>query len=438
MKEKKLLLLFIVSLISYASWSQDSIKHLSLQEAITASVSNNDATKLSALDVRIAEAKFHQADAIFLPQAIFSYTALTTNNPLNAFGSKLQQRSITPADFNPKLLNNPSATPDFSAKLELQQSLVNIDLLYQRKGAAKQVEMYQLISQRTKETLSFETEKAYLQLQMLYDADKVLKEALSTSKAVCKTSKDYFEQGLIQKSDLLNAELHVMNIETQLKNSQSNIRDASDLLSLLMGQPAGTVYTIDPIAQNISLLIDSLQLSNDRADFKALQSGMESYDMMIKSSKMSYLPKLNAFASYQLNDKSIMGFNANAYLAGVQLSWNIFNGNRTKNTITQQNLEKDKLVKQLDQQKSEAQVQINHAKRQLSDAIFSIKQQQLAVEQASEALRVLQNRYTQGLVKTSDMLIAQTQLSQQRLGAVQAVFNYNLAVAYLQFLTTKK
>ena len=438
MKEKKLLLLFIVSLISYASWSQDSIKHLSLQEAITASVSNNDATKLSALDVRIAEAKFHQADAIFLPQANFSYTALTTNNPLNAFGSKLQQRSITPADFNPKLLNNPSATPDFSAKLELQQSLVNIDLLYQRKGAAKQVEMYQLISQRTKETLSFETEKAYLQLQMLYDADKVLKEALSTSKAVCKTSKDYFEQGLIQKSDLLNAELHVMNIETQLKNSQSNIRDASDLLSLLMGQPAGTVYTIDPIAQNISLLIDSLQLSNDRADFKALQSGMESYDMMIKSSKMSYLPKLNAFASYQLNDKSIMGFNANAYLAGVQLSWNIFNGNRTKNTITQQNLEKDKLVKQLDQQKSEAQVQINHAKRQLSDAIFSIKQQQLAVEQASEALRVLQNRYTQGLVKTSDMLIAQTQLSQQRLGAVQAVFNYNLAVAYLQFLTTKK
>ena len=165
---------------------------------------------------------------------------------------------------------------------------------------------------------------------------------------------------------------------------------------------------------------------------------MESYDMMIKSSKMSYLPRLNAFASWQLNDKSMFGFNANAYFAGIQLSWNIFNGNRTRNTISQQRLEKEKLAKQLDQQKSEAQLQINHARRQLSDASFVMKQQQLAVEQASEALRVLQNRYTQGLVKTTDVLMAQTQLSQQKIGYVHAVFNYNLAAASLQFLTTSK
>jgi outer membrane protein TolC len=67
-----------------------------------------------------------------------------------------------------------------------------------------------------------------------------------------------------------------------------------------------------------------------------------------------------------------------------------------------------------------------------------MKQQQLAVDQATEALRVLQNRYMQGLVKTTDVLMAQTQLSQQRTAYVQAVFNYNLAAASLQFLTTGK
>ena len=113
---KRLFSLFIVSLISYLSRSQNSNTHLSLHEAITASVSNNNAIKLSALDVQIAKAKFRQTDAILLPQANFSYTAVTTNNPLNAFGFKLQQRSITAADFNPKLLNNPSVTSDFSAK----------------------------------------------------------------------------------------------------------------------------------------------------------------------------------------------------------------------------------------------------------------------------------------------------------------------------------
>src|SRR4029453_6210993 len=165
---------------------------------------------------------------------------------------------------------------------------------------------------------------------------------------------------------------------------------------------------------------------------------MESYDMMIKSSKMSNLPKLNAFASWQLNDRNMYCFNANAYLAGIQLSWNIFNGNRTRNTISQQRLEKEKLAKQLDQQKSEAQLQINHARRQLSDASFVMKQQRLAVEQATEAVRVLQNRYTQGVVKTTDVLMAQTQLSQQKIRYVHAVFDYNLAAASLQFLSVSK
>lgn len=434
--KQKILLLLLLLLPGPGLFSQENIRPLGLQEAIETATSNNDAAKLSSLDEQLAAARYKQSDAIFLPQANFSYTAFTTNNPLNAFGFKLQQKAITAADFNPVLLNHPGATADFTTKFELQQPLVNIDMLYQRKGAAKQVEMYQLISQRTREYIAFETEKAYLQLQMLYAADKVLKEALATAKAMQKTTSNYFDQGLIQKSDVLNADLQVMNMETQIKNTQSGIADASDRLSLLMGKQMGVIYTVEAMRNETKQETDTLQLSNTRADFKALQKGMEGYDMMIKSSKMSYLPRLNAFASYQWNDKAMFGYNANAYLAGVQLSWNIFNGNRTKNSITQQTIEKAKLAKQLDQQKSEAQMQINQAKRQLEDAAFAMKQQELAVAQASEALRVLQNRFTQGLVKTTDVLMAQTQLAQQQLGTVQAVFNYDVAMASLRFLTT--
>ena len=428
----------ILSLISFTARSQNRIKHLSLQEAITASASSNNAIKLSALDVQIASTKFRQAGAAFLPQASFSYSAITTNNPLNAFGFKLQQRSITKADFDPELLNNPSATPDFAARFEVHQPLLNVDMRYQRKAAAKQVEMHELLSERTRESLSFETEKGYLQLQIAYEENTVLNEALVAAKAVYKISRDYYNQGLIQKSDLLNAELHVLNIETRVKSSKSGIGDASDMLSALMNQATGTVYTIDPISITNAEFGDTAGLPDERSDFKALYKGMESYDMMIRSTKMSYLPRLNAFASWQLNDNSMLGFNANSHLAGIQLSWNIFNGNRTKNTISQQRLEKEKLVHQLDQQKSEAQVAINRARRQLADASYFMKQQQLAVEQAGEALRVLQNRYVQGLVKTTDVLLAQTQLSKQKLGYVHALFNFNLAAVTLKFLMISK
>lgn len=54
-----------------------------------------------------------QTEAIHLPQVSLSYTALVTDNPLNAFGVKLQKQSkITANDFNSALLNNPAAASD--------------------------------------------------------------------------------------------------------------------------------------------------------------------------------------------------------------------------------------------------------------------------------------------------------------------------------------
>jgi outer membrane protein TolC len=435
MKTRFLIILFTV-FFGAVSFAQENSKHLKMEEAIAAAVANNDAVKLASLDEQMASTRYQQTNAVYLPQVGVTYTAFSTNNPLNAFGFKLQQKSITQADFNPALLNHPSGTPDFTTKLELQQPIINADMFYQRKAAAKQIEFYQLSSKRTKEYISFETQKAYLQLQLAYDGKKVLEQALQTAKAVQQSAENYFNQGIIQKSDVLNAKVHVGNVETQLTSAKSNIANASDYLSVLMGRPLGAIYTIDEPLQLDKTLVDTVNvLPASRADLKAMEKAMEGYDLMIKSSQKSYLPRLNAFGSYQLNDSRMLGFGAGAYLVGIQLSWDIFKGNRTKNTIALQNLEKKKIAQQLEQEKSNGQSAISQAKRKLDESGYLIKQQTLAIEQSDEALRVLQNRYAQGLVTTNDVLMSQTQLSQQKLNYAQAIFEHNLSVLYLQFLT---
>ncbi len=416
--------------------AQDSTKVLNQDEAITATLNNNKSIQLTKLDESIAAANYKQTEAIYLPQLGFSYTAFTTNNPLNAFGFKLQQKSITQNDFNPVLLNNPGGTPDFTTKLELQQPLINMDLLYKRKAAAKQTELYQYKTQRTKEYLTFEVQKAYLQLQLAYDALKVLEEALKTTQSVYTFTDNHFKQGLIQKSDLLNAQVQVTTVETNIAKAKSNIRNASDYLGLLMGQPDGVIYTPGQTGQTgFSTIESTTKINTSRADFLAMQKAIEASDLMIISNKKSWLPKLNAFGSYQLNDSRMLGFGANAYMAGVQLSWNIFKGNSTKNTIATQTLERNKLAAQLTQQKDQSQLELNKAYRDLADAQFDIQQQKSSINQATEALQILQNRYNQGLINTTDVLMATTQLSQQKFALAQAVFNSNVTRAYLQLLT---
>jgi outer membrane protein TolC len=321
-------------------------------------------------------------------------------------------------------------------KLEVQQPLLNMDMVYKRKAAEKQTELYQYKTQRTKEYLIFEVQKAYLQLQLAYDAVKVLDEALQTTKSVYTFTDNHFKQGLIQKSDLLNAQVQVTTVETNVAKANSNIRNASDFLSLLMGQPDGIVYTVDHSLQtNLTEKDTTTKIAASRADLVAMQKAIEATDLMITSNKKSYLPKLNAFGSYQLNDNSMLGFGANAYMAGVQLSWDIFKGNSTKNTIATQTLERKKLADQLTQQQEQSQLELNKAYRDLADAQFDMQQQKASIEQATESLTILQNRYNQGLVNTTDVLMATTQLSQQKFALAQAVFNANVTKAYLQLLT---
>jgi outer membrane protein TolC len=427
--------LFIMTVLN--SSAQDSSRYISMAEVISATLNTNKEVQLAKLDENIAASGYKQTQAIFLPQVSLSYSAMSTNNPLYAFGFVLQQKSITQSDFNPTLLNNPSATADFMTQVRVEQPLVNMDLLYKRKAAARQTEFYQYKTQRTREYLSFQARKAYLELQLNYDALKVLNEALSNAQYVYTFTDNHFLQGLVQKSDLLNAEVQMTGVESSLAKAKSNIRNASDNISQLMNQKEGIIYLVDSATQaEPSMDNVILGIPSSRADFLSIQKAIESTDLMIKANRMTYLPKLNAFGTYQFNDSRMLGFGASAYLAGVQLSWDIFKGNATKNAIATQTLERNKLSVELARQKDQSQFELSKYYRDLSDAAFEVKQQKVAIEQASEALLILQNRYRQGLVNTTDVLAASTQLTQQKFALARAVFTIHVTEAYIQLLTT--
>ena len=99
-------------------------------------------------------------------------------------------------------------------------------------------------------------------------------------------------------------------------------------------------------------------------------------------------------------------------------------------------MERDKLVEQLAQQKDQSQLELNKAYRDLADSRFEINQEKVSVQQAAESLRILQNRYQQGLLNTTDILMSQSQLLQQRFALAQAQFTFNVTECYIQLLTS--
>jgi outer membrane protein TolC len=424
-------------MLTNAVASQEDAKLLTLQDALQQTLQHNKTLAVVKQDEKIAAAQYKQTEAIHLPQINLSYSGMATDNPLNAFGFKLQQQRIEQADFNPTLLNNPNGISDFMTKLTVQQPIINMDLQYMRKAVKMQSAIYQFKTQRTAEHLSFEVEKAFIQLQLTYRSIAVLEETLQHFNALLTFTFNRYQQGLLQKSDVLNVQVQIAEVSANLYTAKSNTTIISDYLNLLMGKSVGTTYKVNESIYESPALVDTVaSIAAARADFKAMEAALKSSDMMIKSTKMGYLPKLNAFASYQLNDRKLIGFGSGAYLAGIQLSWDIFKGNTIKNSMATQTLQRNKLANELEVQKEQSQLEVNKTLSDIQAATYQLKQRKQAIGLSEESLRIMQNRYEQGLVNTTDVLMVQMQLSKNKLDYQQSLHSIAITKAYLKFLTT--
>ncbi len=408
---------------------------ISKLEVLSKVSENNTSIKISKEEFNQARADFRQTNVLFLPNITASHTGIATTNPLMAFGSKLNQEILTQNDFNPNLLNNPSQIQNFATRFEIQQPLINVDGMFQRKAAKSKMDAMALKTQRTQDYLVFEVKKAYMQLQLAYKAVEVLEKALEAANSNKKLADNSFKQGYLQRADVLNVEVRVTEVKNQLQTAKSNVQNASNYLSFLMTDDNYVIYTPSDELTLETSTIQNQSISENRSDIKAMQLASNAYKALNKADKMAFLPTLNAFGSYEIYDDEIFKGDANGYLFGAELSWNLFQGSKRigKAQKSKSQFEQSKLEYQ--QYVSQSNLELNKAKRTFLDAENKLKLNRLALEQSEESLRIRTNRFKEGLEKTSDLLMAETQYAQKQLDYYQTIFEYNYAQAYLQFLT---
>lgn len=431
---RKLVLVISILKVSLA-FAQDTIQ-ISWEELSEKSLDNNLQLQLAQKETELAEAELLASRALYLPNITASYSVMNTNSPLNAFGFKLNQSRITMEDFNPDFLNHPDNITDFSAKIEIQQPIINRDGVYQKKAGKVKSEVLKIKQQRAKEYLQFELNKSYRMLQLAYKMLGTLEDAKQTTLANKKVIDNYFNNGLIQKSEVLYMDVRVNEIESQIHFAKSNIRNASDYLFMLLNEDStDKVYKpSEELSYESAMLDTDLNLNPNRKDLQAYEKSLEAYDWMIKSSKSKFLPRLNAFGSFELHDNKVHEFDGRGYLVGLQLSWNFFDGLKSKSEQATYKADYNRAQAEIEQYSQKSELELRKAYRQVSDADNKVVLTEKAWEHSKEAYRIRKNRYDQGLEKSADLLTAETVMAQKELEYHQAIFEYNVAVEYYQFL----
>src|SRR5690606_24220906 len=211
-----------------------------------------------------------------------------------------------------------------------------------RKALREKIRATEYQKEFAEEMLTVEIKKSYTNLQFLYEAKKAVQKGISAYREVLRNTQNMEKQGYAKPSDVLMVLVGLTEVQNKEIEIDNNISNLSDHLSWLIGKDFVGIYVpTEELNQNV-LFDEHSDFPENRADILAMKSGLEAQGKMVSMNKKGLLPRLNAFGEFNYNDKDIVGFGANGFMAGLSLSWDIFNGNETFNKIRQSKITLEK------------------------------------------------------------------------------------------------
>lgn len=409
---------------------------LSLSEAIQIAVDHNPTiTEASAL-VSASSEKMTQAKSGFYPQVNISAGYSQTTSPLWAFGTKLNQGLIEMEDFDPDRLNDPEAVDNYGLTLSTMWSLYDSGQTWY---GVRQAEMGHsaagLVLDRTTQEIISRTVSAYNNLLLSRQHLETIRQALKTAEANEKTVRSRYESGFIVKSDLLQTQVHIANLNHQRLQAESQSAVARAGLCAAMGIDADTPFELADGLEKSSEIQGSLEqwletARTNRPDLKAVIQQEEIAETEIKKARSSRLPSVALSATYDTNSDS---FNdgQDSYTVGAVVNMNLFSGFRVSGKIADAAASLKKAQAGRTGLEQQISMETRSAYYQVKSTWEQIKVAEASVDQAQEALRIVQNRYESELLTIVELLGAELALQQARTNRLQAIHDYNIAKTQL-------
>ena len=98
---------------------------MTLSDTIGRAVERNPSVSSARIETEMAGARITQARSGLFPQMYLTEAFNRTNNPMWAFGTKLNQSAIAASDFDPDLLNHPDGINNFASVLNADWIVYN-------------------------------------------------------------------------------------------------------------------------------------------------------------------------------------------------------------------------------------------------------------------------------------------------------------------------
>ncbi len=408
-------------------------------ESVNQTLSQNPQRDVTAAQIDQAQAALSQAEHGRMPRFNLSFGVTHSNNPLNVFGMKLQQQSVTQADFIPDDLNNPDPYTNFNTALEMQLPIWNGGrIAHFQQQAEAMLAAAQQGDVAVQQMLTYYVYEAYEGVHAARRFIEVAQQALTAAQAYVNTTQNLVNQGVVVRSELLSAQANAAEISVLLEQAQNQEQMALDGLRMLMGLApnapldVGARVAVVLPSDDLDSLLNQALLNNPQ--LQAKRRALLAQQSAVGVARADLYPQVNMMARSEWNDDR-SGFSAQSYTIGAMATWTFYDFGFTQRNVDQVNAKLREEQAQLRSHELEVRMQVLQAWRQYQNELKKLAANEAAERFATEAQELVARRYETGIATMTEVLASQAQLDKARAELVNSQYAINLQKARLRLAT---
>ena len=403
----------------------DAQNILTKKQALEIALENNYGVKIASNNVEIAKNNSSVYNTGYLPTVISSAGANYNNS-----NQEIERQDGTTTTVNG------AETKSFNASIGLNYTIFDgLGRKYNYKQLKESYNLTELQARETIENMYLQLFSVYFQIARLSENTNNLNEALKISKQRLERAQYQYEYGQSTKLELLNAEVDVNNDSINFINSKQEYFNVKRDLNIVLGSQQDLSYEVETDVDFISLITFE-ELFNKAIDnnvlLKQFEKNIAISEFNLKLNKSGYLPTAGLTTSYGWN-KSInpptsflAGSNSTGLNAGINLSWNLFDGGSTKTRVANAKiaLENQQILKE--QQLEILKNNLNNIYDSYQNALFVLQAQEKNVLTNQNNFERTQERYKLGQITSIEFRQAQINLLNSKTAYSNSKFDAKL------------
>ncbi|MFH1189741.1 MAG: TolC family protein [Candidatus Omnitrophota bacterium] len=412
-----------------------AVRTLTLKDSISTAIINNRSIQTQEEQIDYAKAQVMYAKSAFLPQVGLAYD-YTLNESVPSTGQLFSGSKKDPGVYFGYKNNN---LLTLSAKESIYNGGADIAGLKQaRLGLKVQEETLRA----AKLDIEFETRRLFYGLLLGYENLRIARDLVDQAAAHYEHTKNMFDQGTASKFDVLQSKVQVSKLMPQLISARNAIDlimvDFKKLLVIDLSKPIAVdgklAYKLIDIKEG-EFLAEAYS-RNPQMILKLL--GIDINKWAIEYAKAGWLPQISAGANYIFqsnNAASMIEYRHSLWNIGVQASIALFDGFATKAKVDEAKAQYNQARIAKEDVTDQIAVDIKQACLNLKESKTVIDSQRDSIVEASEALRLANVRFDNGVGINLDVLDAQTSLAQVEQNLAQGIYDYLMAKAQVNRVT---